>query len=916
MYPRGSLHIHHRSARRMLTALAGLALTLGALPALTGAVPGTRTAVARADDQTVALNTMRTGWDSNESAMTPALVKTFTAAPRFSRTVSGQVYAQPLVIDSLNMVIVATENDWVYGIQATGTGAGTILWSKQIGKPFDIAADTNFAKCTDLVPNIGVTGTPAYSDPAAGGTGKVYMFATVMTGSPSRAHTYMFGIDPTNHGNIVQATRIQGSPTNDSHITFNSTMQMSRPGVLLSGGAVWGAFASHCDHKPYAGYVARVPIGGTTASLWTDESGLTYNEAGIWQGGGGLMQDPQGRIFLTSGNGVSPAKASTPPGQLAESVIRLSYGGSPGHISAGDFFSPANAPSLDAADTDFGAGGPVGVPFATSGTSTYSNILVQAGKDGRIFLLDRGHLGGREQGPSNTDADLFSIKSAGGEWGHPALFYDTDPLTAANASTANNFLVYVGKDADMQVFKFGVASSGKPTLSYVAHSSLLYGYTSGSPQVTSDGSSPGAISSAVIWAVQQPSTIHKTGAGSTLTAYALGGVTSACKSSSLCTLTPIWHSTTFTSAKFSTPATSKGWVYVGTRDSRILGWAAPTTTAPVLGAAASLAQTPIGSTSSGKVTITAAHPVTINTVTASTNTANSPTPPGSQFSVGTVTENGGTTPVTLPVTLAKGDKLTAHVTFAPTDPGTVAGTVSFATSSSTLPTVDVPVMGDGTQGGLIPGPSSTVTFPLAPDQGVTDVPVGITKPEVVTITNFGATTETVTSVSPPAAPFSATGLPKPGDKIKPGGTIIVQLNFAPTAPGAASGSFTIAGNSGPPATVSLSGSGAAPVSQFTAANPVVKFGTIKVGKKATAYVYISNTGNTASTVQGTSTVPTPFATSLKPPPGLPFNPDSDMAVPVTFTPSKKGTFTTPYTLTWNDVNGSHTLTVTLTGTAV
>jgi hypothetical protein len=225
-------------------------------------------------------------------------------------------------------------------------------------------------------------------------------------------------------------------------------------------------------------------------------------------------------------------------------------------------------------------------------------------------------------------------------------------------------------------------------------------------------------------------------------------------------------------------------------------------------------------------------------------------------------------------------------------------------------------MGDGTQGGLIPGPSATVTFPLAPDQGVTDVPVGITKPEVVTITNFGTTTETITSVTPPSAPFSATGLPKTGDKIKPGGTIIVQLSFAPTAAGPASGSFTITGSSGPSATVSLSGSGAAPVSQFTAANPVVKFGTIKVGKKATAYVYISNTGNTASTVQGTSSVPTPFATSLKPPSGLPFNPDSDMAIPVTFTPKKKGTFTTPYTLTWNDVNGSHTLSVTLTGTAV
>jgi len=69
-------------------------------------------------------------------------------------------------------------------------------------------------------------------------------------------------------------------------------------------------------------------------------------------------------------------------------------------------------------------------------------------------------------------------------------------------------------------------------------------------------------------------------------------------------------------------------------------------------------------------------------------------------------------------------------------------------------------------------------------------------------------------------------------------------------------------------------------------------------------------------VKGTSSVPTPFAEPVKPPAGMPFNADSDMAVPVTFTPTKKGTFSTPYQVTWTDVNGTHTLTVTLTGTAV
>jgi hypothetical protein len=142
------------------------------------------------------------------------------------------------------------------------------------------------------------------------------------------------------------------------------------------------------------------------------------------------------------------------------------------------------------------------------------------------------------------------------------------------------------------------------------------------------------------------------------------------------------------------------------------------------------------------------------------------------------------------------------------------------------------------------------------------------------------------------------------------------VTYAPTSVGTSTGSFTIAGSSGVSATVSLSAVSTTAQSQLTAANPVVKFGTIAVGKKAVAYVQVTNTGNTQSLVQRTSAVDAPFGTPLKPAAGMPFNPDSDMLLPVTFTPTEKGTFTTQYKIMWRDVNGKHALTVTLTGTAV
>jgi hypothetical protein len=251
--------------------------------------------------------------------------------------------------------------------------------------------------------------------------------------------------------------------------------------------------------------------------------------------------------------------------------------------------------------------------------------------------------------------------------------------------------------------------------------------------------------------------------------------------------------------------------------------------------------------------------------------------------------------------------------------------------------VDVALTGEGTQQGIYAQPS-TQTFPLAPNQGVTEVPIGIHKPETVTISNLGTVTQTITSVTPPSAPFSASNLPAVGTKLNPGASITVQVTYSPTAPGLTTGSFTIAGSSGQQAVVTLSAiatpavsqltaaavtvpsstphAAASPIGGGTAAKPTLAFGSVPVGTKATEYFQVTNTGNTASTVTGVGNLSAPFAAPLKPAAGLPFNADSDLLLPVTFTPTKKGTFTTQYTLRWRDVTGRHTLIVTLTGTAV
>jgi hypothetical protein len=182
--------------------------------------------------------------------------------------------------------------------------------------------------------------------------------------------------------------------------------------------------------------------------------------------------------------------------------------------------------------------------------------------------------------------------------------------------------------------------------------------------------------------------------------------------------------------KFAIPATSNGRVYIGTRGDnttgQVIGYGvAPPSAAPVQAATTTLPQTSVSATTSKDVSITAKNPVTITQVAASTGASNS-LAPASQFTVGQLTETpaGGATaqPVALPVKLAKGAKLHALVKFSPAAPGTADGTVTFTTSTGRVRRV--PVTGTGARPGLYALPG-TLAFPFAPDQGLTDVPVGI-----------------------------------------------------------------------------------------------------------------------------------------------------------------------------------------------
>ena len=834
------------------------------------------------DETTVSQNNLRNGWDPNEPALTPAAVQGGQFGQIFKTSVNGQVYAQPLIIG--NTLVVATENDWVYGLNAT---TGAVLWKTSLGTPYHITT------CSNLTPNIGVTSTGVY-DPS---TNTVYEMGLVHETS---WQWHLFGLNVST-GAITFKQRIVGHPTNDSKLTFSALPQGQRAGLLLMNGWVYAAFASHCDHDSYDGYVAGFNVGSPgTTTLWADDVGVANKKGGIWQSGGGVMSDGSGRIIVASGNGISPPKGpgNNPPAQLAESVIRLQPQ-SNGSLKPQDFFSPSNAPSLDSSDSDFGSGGPTGAPF---GTSTYPDIMMQAGKGGEIYLLNRDNLGGRSSSDSGA---LASVSPIARQYDHPVFFADTPTLTTLNAPGANDYMIYVGKNDYMREFKAGVSSSGKPTLKDVNNSTFTLGYSSGAPAITSNGTNP---ATGLIWEEHHN---DSTGSGGFLGAWELLGVP---RSGGGTKLSEIWAAPIGTGSKFTEIATQNGRVYLGTRDGNVYGFGITGAAALKSSGSAQFNDTAVGSAATRHVTLTATRTVTVTGATVSAGGTSVP------FTLGQVTlthPGGQPASVTFPVTLHNGDVLRAAVKFAPGTVGGAEGVVTFTTGAGSAASVSVPLIGNGTQTGLF-ATSPAITFNIVEQDGmlVTNVPVGISDPQLTDIVDSGTRPVRVKSVTPPTGAYQAIGLPKPGMVIKPGEAITVEVDFTPQHAVTSNGSFTITPSRGTSATVSLIGTGLAPVTKFTASPGVVHFGPVPVGHTATRMIEVVNTGNQPSLMGQTGLPGGPFGAPLRAAQGLPVNQDYDLALPVTFHPAKAGAFHGTYKVTWTDEFGQHSLNVPITGTGV
>jgi hypothetical protein len=184
----------------------------------------------------------------------------------------------------------------------------------------------------------------------------------------------------------------------------------------------------------------------------------------------------------------------------------------------------------------------------------------------------------------------------------------------------------------------------------------------------------------------------------------------------------------------------------------------------------------------------------------------------------------------------------------------------------------------------------------------------------LTLTSSGTAPVTVNSASVSGTGFSLVGGTLPAT-LSPNQTMTLQVKFAPTATGSATGSLTISSNSasGSTKTVSLNGTGATattPQLSFSAAS--LSFGNVTVNSSGTQSLTLTSSGTAAVTVNSASVSGTGFtlvAASLP----TTLNPNQSLTLQVQFTPHATGSASGSLTISSNSTSGS-SASVALSGT--
>src|ERR1700691_1433852 len=247
--------------------------------------------------------------------------------------------------------------------------------------------------------------------------------------------------------------------------------------------------------------------------------------------------------------------------------------------------------------------------------------------------------------------------------------------------------------------------------------------------------------------------------------------------------------------------------------------------------------------------------------------------------------------VTAPMTLDGGKSASLTVTYKPTSPTTLTGSVT-VTSNASDSSMVIGINGTATSSTLAATPSS---FSFG------SVVVGSDTTQTIRLQNIGTSEVKISSLTPSVANVTISGITLPAN-LAPGTSATLTAAYKPTAAGGVSGKITVTSTAvGSPTIIDLSGTAAAASIQLTPSATSLSFGDVTVGSSGTNEVTVKSTGNTNASISKVAISGTGFVLGSSVASVI-LDPSQSETYTVHFDPTAAGSVTGTLTITSNAAN--------------
>ena len=437
----------------------------------------------------------RIGANFHERILTPSNVNPADFGKRFTVPVDGDVYAQPLYLPKVsiplqgthNVVYAATENNSVYAIDADDP-KGVILWRAQLGPALSFK-DIPTGRCTVIVPNVGITGTPVID----ASTNTLYVVGRIFEHAKHEYKLHALDVStgkerPGSPVLLSASVPGKGDGSVNGRIVFDATLQLQRTGLALDRGKLYIGFGSTCDLGSYHGWLLAYDAStlAQAAAFVTTPNAL---RGGIWQSGAAPAVDPDGSVYVVTGDGTFNAQSGG--SDYGDSFLRLTLHPDD-RWRVVDYFTPFDQERLDTLNDDLGSSGAVLLPDQPG---PHPRLLVSAAKNGTIYLLDRDAMGHIRRDNNNQIVQTL-----------PGALPKIDSTAAYWRGEAGQWIYINGVGGPLQQYSL---TDGRLSSRPAFQSDELFGYPGSTPSISSAGKTNG-----IVWIVgtAQPNTRTVVGA--------------------------------------------------------------------------------------------------------------------------------------------------------------------------------------------------------------------------------------------------------------------------------------------------------------------------------------------------------------------------------------------------------------------